>query len=275
VAGDRDPRDDDLLLAASRGGDAAALEALIVRHQPRVYRFGLKMCRNAEDAADVVQETFAAMARTVRGFRGDASVPTWLYTIARSFCLKKRRRRRFAPARTESLEAARAERLPDQAPDPERTAAREEVASALSHAIDSLEPAQREVLVLRDVEGLSASEVAGVLRLTVPAVKSRLHRARLTVRARMAPLLERPAAGAAGRCPNVLMLFSQHLEGEIAPEACARMQAHLAACRDCRGACESLKRTLALCGATPAPQVPASLRDSVRDAIRDFLQQTA
>ena len=150
---------DEQLLAAARQGDGRALETLILRYQPRVYRFGLKMCRNTEDAGDVVQETLLAMARSVREFRGDASISTWLYTIARSFCIKKRRRSKFAPPREASLEALtpdRLERLSDPAPDPEQHASGREIEAALGAAVDSLDAAQREVLVLRDVEGLSA-----------------------------------------------------------------------------------------------------------------------
>ena len=72
-------RSDEDLLAAARQGDAGALEALILRYQPRVYRFGVKMCRDTEDAGDVVQESLLAMARSVREFRGDASLDLALY----------------------------------------------------------------------------------------------------------------------------------------------------------------------------------------------------
>jgi RNA polymerase sigma-70 factor (ECF subfamily) len=280
MAESSEPRTDEELLAAARQGDAGALEALILRYQPRVYRFGVKMCRDIEDAGDVVQESLLAMARSVREFRGDASLSTWLYTIARSFCVKKRRRSKFAPAQEESLDALSGERLgdlSDPSPDPEQQAAGRESETALSAAIDSLDVAQREVLVLRDIEGLSAPEVAKVLGVSVQAVKSRLHRARLAVRQRVAPVLGIPAAGAppGARCPDVLMLLSRHLEGEISPDICAEMEAHLEGCGPCRDACESLKQTLALCRATQPPEVPASLRASVRSAIRAFLQQTA
>ena len=278
VTESRDPRSDEDLLAGARRGDAEALEALILRYQPRLYRFGVKMCRDPEDASDVAQDTLLAMARSVRDFRGEASISTWLYTIARNFCIKKRRRRKFEPAREESLQAVDAERLEraiDPSPDPERKAAGQEVEGALRSAIESLDGKQREVLVLRDIEGLSAPEVAKVLGSSVQAVKSRLHRARVAVRERVAPLLGLPVATAPRQagCRDVLRLFSRHLEGEIAPEVCADMEAHLRRCDRCRGACESLKRTLALCRATPAPEVPLSVRESVRDAIRVFLEQ--
>ena len=271
------PSDDELLTAA-RLGDAAALEALLVRYQPQLYRFGLRMCGNVADAGDVAQESLISMARSVREFRGDSSVSSWLYTIARRFCIKKRRRSKFAPVREESLDAPgtdAARRLADPAPSPEQTATNRELAAALTHAIDELDPSQREVLLLRDVEGLSAPEVAKILGTSVDAVKSRLHRARVAVRQALAPALGRPATESPRRamCPDVLTLFSQHLEGEIDPTVCAAMEAHLAQCNHCRDACESLKRTLATCRQLPTPEVPASLAASIKAAIHNFLTE--
>src|SRR6187431_1945609 len=112
---------DDELLAASRQGDAAALETLLTRYQPHLYRFGLTMCGNVEDAGDVAQESLISMARSVRDFRGDSSVSSWLYTIARRFCIKKRRRSKFAPTREETLDTPgtdAAQHLADPRPNP-------------------------------------------------------------------------------------------------------------------------------------------------------------
>lgn len=270
------PSSDEELLAAAREGNAEALETLLVRYQPHLYRFGLRMCGNVEDAGDVAQESLISMARALRDFRGDSSVSSWLYTIARRFCIKKRRRSKFAPSREESLDAPGAEgahRLADPAPSPEQTATNRELAAALSRAIDALDPAQREVLVLRDVEGLSALEVARIVGVSVEAVKSRLHRARVAVRDHLAPVLDRPAAAKRGgpACPDVLALFSRHLEGDIDASVCARMEAHLAECARCRGACESLKNTLAACRGLPTPEVPEAVAASVKSAIRTFL----
>jgi RNA polymerase sigma-70 factor (ECF subfamily) len=269
---------DDELLAAARQGDAAALEALLVRYQPHLYRFGLRMCGNVEDAGDVAQESLISMVRSLRDFRGDSSVSSWLYTIARRFCIKKRRRSKFAPPREESLDApgtAAAQRLADPAPSPEQTATNLELAAALTRAIDALDPSQREVLVLRDVEGLPAPETAKVLGISVDAVKSRLHRARVAVRQELAPMLGRPAIESprGTMCPDMLTLFSQRLEGEIDPSVCATMEAHLAQCSHCRHTCESLKRTLAMCRQLPTPDVPASLTSSIKAAIRAVLAQ--
>lgn len=274
-----DSRSDESLLARARGGDAAALESLIQRYQPRVYRYGMSMCRDVEDASDIAQETLLAMARSVGDFRGDSSVGSWLFTIARRFCIRKRRRRKSAPAQEHSLEALGPDgtnHLSDPRPGPEQAAAAREISAALTAAIGALDPAQREVLVLRDVEGLSASEVADVLRISVEAVKSRLHRARVSVRQQMAPLLGAPVAPSpTPQCPDVMLLFSRHLEGEIAPDVCAQMETHLERCAHCRGTCDALKRTLASCRAMATADVPAPLAASVKDAVRAFLDQRA
>jgi RNA polymerase sigma-70 factor (ECF subfamily) len=234
------------------------------------------MCGNEEDAGDVAQESLISMARSLRDFRGDSSVSSWLYTIARRFCIKKRRRSKFAPAREESLDGPGsdvAQRLADPAPSPEQAATNRELERALVRAIDGLDPAQREVLVLRDVEGLSAAEVAKVLAISVDAVKSRLHRARAAVRHALAPVFgsPKPEPMRDSLCPDVLLLFSQHLEGDIDPAVCATMEAHLAGCGRCRNTCESLKRTLAVCRELPTPDVPASIAASIKTAIRTFL----
>jgi RNA polymerase sigma-70 factor (ECF subfamily) len=235
------------------------------------------MCGNEEEAGDVAQESLISMARSLRNFRGDSSVSSWLYTIARRFCMKKRRRGKFAPAREESLDALEidgAQRLADPAPSPEQIATTRELQHALTRAIDGLEPAQREVLVLRDLEGLSAPEVAKVLGTSVDAVKSRLHRARMAVRQTLAPVLDSSSDELRDpMCPDVLMLLSQHLEGDIDSTMCARIEAHLAQCGRCRGTCESLRRTLAVCRELPTPEVPASIAASIKAAIQAALKQ--
>jgi RNA polymerase sigma-70 factor (ECF subfamily) len=271
---------DEQLLGSARAGDRDALQQLLERHQAQVYRFGLKMCRHPEDAKDVLQDTLLAVARGVRDFRGASSLSTWLYTVARSFCIKKRRRGQFAPQAEQSLETdvtTEARQLPSPERHPDEALAGKQVEHALEQAISSLEPICREVLLLRDVEGLSAPEVAEVLGVSVQAVKSRLHRARVAVRERIAPLLDadlsRPAV-AVGGCPDVLTLFSQHLEDEISAEVCAEMERHLEKCGRCRGACDSLKRTLALCrSSTVSVEVPPSIQSSVRTALRSYLTE--
>lgn len=268
---------DRLLLERARAGDGAALDALLQKYQGGVYRFGLKMCRDPEDAKDVLQETLLSMARGIRDFRGASSISTWLYTIARSFCIKQRRRSKFAPAEERSLDTelvSEGKQLPDPAQSPDEALANRQIERSLEQAIRSLEPMYREVLLLRDVEGLTAPEVAEVLDITVQAVKSRLHRARIAVRDRVAPLLGVPsdAPVAPGTCPDVLMMFSQHLEDEISADVCSAMERHLESCPRCRGVCDSFKRTLSLCRtAGPAAEVPPSVQRAVKQGLKDLL----
>lgn len=268
--------DDLMLLEAARHGEPGALDRLIELHQAQIYRFGMKMCRDPEDAKDVLQDTLIALARGVRDFRGASSISTWLYSVARSYCIKKRRTPKSAPGPQHSLDSdvtAEAARVADRAKLPDEALAAKQVERAIEQAIGELDPTYREVLILRDTEGLSAAEVAEVLGTSVDAVKSRLHRARLAVRARVAPELgirEQAATAAAASCPDVVQLFSEYVEGDIAPDVCARMEAHLDACTRCRNACDSLKQTLALCRTASCP-VPASVQESVRSALRNLV----
>jgi RNA polymerase sigma-70 factor, ECF subfamily len=262
----------DPVLSAARAGDPDALDALLRRYQPSIYRFGLRMCRDEEDAKDVLQETLFAAARALREFRGSSSLSTWLYSIARGFCIKKRRRSKFAPAEELPLDAASpALEVPDPGPPLDEALANREVEKAVEAAIRSLKPEWREVLLLRDVEGLTAQEVAEVLGLRAEAVKSRLHRARAAVRAALKPLLEEAAPPPSPTCPDIAGQLSRYLEGEISREACAGLESHVSSCPRCRGACDALRQVLGVCRALPEPRVPAAVQESVRSGIRRIL----
>ncbi len=272
---------DNQLLDLARRGDRRAVETLLERHQAQVYRFGMRMCRDPEDAKDVLQDTLLSMARGVGDFRGASSISTWLFRIARSACIKKRRQSKFAPTQERSLDDdTHGVELPltDPAQSPEEALASKEIGRALEKAIRTLAPIYREVLLLRDVEGLTAPEAAEVLSVSIATVKSRLHRARLSIRAVVAPSMgfRGDEATEKGACPDVLTLFSQHLEDEISVDVCAAMERHLQACERCRDVCESLKQTLALCRTTaPTVQVPSVVQASVKVALRNFLAENA
>jgi RNA polymerase sigma-70 factor (ECF subfamily) len=188
------------LIDASQHGDRDALDELVRRNQDRVYSFAMRMCRNVEDAKDILQETFLGVVRSIRDFRGESRFTTWLYRIASNACLKKRRRGVFDPEPEQeiSLDAlmprpdaeGRKPEIPAWSEDAERALLRGELAQQMEAAIDKLPREYRIVLVLRDVEGLSAEETAEALKLSVPAVKSRLHRARVFVRRELSQYLE-------------------------------------------------------------------------------------
>jgi RNA polymerase sigma-70 factor (ECF subfamily) len=191
--------DERALVAASRDGDPAALEALVRSHQDRVYSFAMRMCRNVEDAKDILQDTFLGVIRSIREFREESKFSTWLYRIAANACLKKRRRGVHDPTPEQELSLddlmprpdaeGRKPEIPDWSEDAERALLQGELSARMESAIDKLPRDYKIVLVLRDVEGLSAEETAKAVGLSVPAVKSRLHRARVFVRRELADYL--------------------------------------------------------------------------------------
>jgi len=252
---------DEELIAAARGGDRAAIEELLGRYEPSIYRFGLRMCGNEDAAREVLQETLLAAFRYLPGFRGDASLSTWLYQIARSFCIKERRGQRP----THSLDDDLASELVDPAPSPDARVHAREIGEALSRAIATLPPDQREVLVLRDVEGLSAEEAAAVVGVEVGALKSRLHRARMALRAELAGFVG--DGQDAEPCPELAQELSAYVGAEIDQSACVQIEQHLATCARCAGACDALKRTVSLCRRIPGDEVPSAVRAAVRGAL--------
>jgi RNA polymerase sigma-70 factor, ECF subfamily len=155
----------------------------------RMYRFAQRLCGEEEDARDLVQETFLNAYRGLPHFRGDAQFATWLYRIASRVCLAMRRRRKGEPQHELSLEefipTSDGElrlQIPADGLSPEEALANKQLRRALRQAIQGLPAKYRLVLVLRDMEGLSAKEVGTIMGLNERAVKSRLHRARLFVR---------------------------------------------------------------------------------------------
>ena len=248
------------LIAAARGGDRGAVEELLARYEPQIYRFGLRMCGDEEAAREVLQETLLAAFRHLPGFRGDAALSTWLYQIARSFCIKERRGVRP----TTSLEDASDAALVDPAPRGDARAHAREIGGALSRAILALPADQREALVLRDVEGLSAEEASQIAGVDVGALKSRLHRARMAVRGSVAAWLE---GSDAEPCPELAQQLTSYAGAEIDQAACAEIERHLATCERCTAACDALKRTVSLCKRIPGDAVPAEVRSAVRAAI--------
>jgi RNA polymerase sigma-70 factor (ECF subfamily) len=171
----------DELLAAAQGGDRAALESLLARHRKTVFRYGLRYCRSTEDTEDAVQETLWAAAKGIGGFRGAAAVTTWLFAIVRNQCHRLLSHKHDEVDLADVLPA-----VTDLGPSAEHDLAAREVQEILAAALARLESAHREVILLRDVEGLTAPEAADRLGVTVQALKSRLHRARAQLRAEVA-----------------------------------------------------------------------------------------
>jgi RNA polymerase sigma-70 factor, ECF subfamily len=263
------PQTDADLLRAARSGDPRAIDEVLAKHEKQVFRFGLRMCGSEEDARDVLQETLIAAFRSLPEFRGDADLSTWLYQIARSFCIKARRRRAGEPSAKVSLDQPEVQNVPGDAPVPDAGVHAREMGDVLQAAILSLPMNHREVIVLKDVEGLTSEEVARVLHEDVAAVKSRLHRARDGLRQAMATLLGADGwTRATEPCPELTEELANYAAGDIDQATCAQIEAHLASCPRCAGACETLQRTVSLCRRIPGDEVPAAVRAAVRAALR-------
>lgn len=261
-----DPAEERRLLTAARRGDCRALDLLTRRISSSLYRFGRGFCRDPHDAEDVMQEVLVALLASLHRFRGDASLSSWAYIVARNACARRRKH----GARHQSLErgnSGAALEIRDPGAGPERAAERRELREALERAIATLPASQRDVLVLRDVEGLSAAQVGGRLGLGERAVKSRLHRARLALRELLAPHVE-PEAPRAPGCPDIARLFSRFIEGELDSGACARLEEHVSGCTGCATACSSLRAALGACVAWRSAPVPANVLGAVRAALR-------
>ena len=270
-------REDAALVEAARAGDSVALSTLLERYQARILRFGMRMCKNTEDAREVAQETLLAAARGLGQFRGQSSLSTWLFTIARSYCIKKRRKSKFAPKFEESLDDDRrtaALSLTTNDRSPEETVMARELEGALRAAIEGLEPMYKEVLVLRDVEGLTATEVSAVVGSSVGAVKSRLHRARAALRVALLPYLEADERQTplAATCPDIVDLFSRSLEGELSTDLCQRVQTHVDSCPRCKQQCDSINRVIQLCRTDRPLDVPSEMRAALNEAIKSLLR---
>jgi RNA polymerase sigma-70 factor (ECF subfamily) len=174
-----------------RAGDEQAFEELVTRGEAEIYRLSLRFLGNREDALDATQDTFLRAFRALAAFRGEATFRTWLIGIALNVC---RSRRGSASARvarcSSSLDAgdpdcddARAPDLVDAGPNPEQSAGGAELGRALADALDGLAPEQREILLLREMQGLDYDELAQTLGCAEGTVKSRLSRARSALRA--------------------------------------------------------------------------------------------
>jgi len=188
--------DDAQLVARAQGGDATAFSELVSRYERKIFRLAKHITDSDEDAEDVLQESFLKAYEHLDGFQGNSKFYTWLVRIAVNESLMKLRKRKAG--RTVSLDET-----PDNGEEPvareiavwdgnpEQRYSQAEMREILDEAIQGLKPAFRTVFVLRDVEELSTEETAASLDLSIPAVKSRLLRARLELRDRLTRIFKK------------------------------------------------------------------------------------
>jgi RNA polymerase sigma-70 factor (ECF subfamily) len=176
-----DAHHDDLLVRLRRG-DSRAFEDLVRRYQHRVFGVGLRMLGSRAEAEEIAQETFLRAHRALAEFRGEARLGTWLYGIASRLCLNRlaSSERRHPRADDDALD-----RVPANVADAATALERTELEAALHQAIAELPDERRVVIVLRDVEGLAYEEISEALGLELGTVRSRLHRARMELKAKL------------------------------------------------------------------------------------------
>jgi RNA polymerase sigma-70 factor (ECF subfamily) len=202
VAQEEEPREDGQpgdreLVALAQKGDGAAFATLVERHQRQLYRLAMRMTGSEADAQEVLQEAFLNAYQKLPLFRGEAQFSSWLYRIAANSALMRLRRKRRAPDALgeQPLELAGPRFSAEGFIEPTSTSdwsqradeklMSSELGAAIDKAVQNLPEDYRTVFLLKDVDGLSNEDIAHALELSVPAVKSRLHRARLALRERL------------------------------------------------------------------------------------------
>jgi RNA polymerase sigma-70 factor, ECF subfamily len=188
--------DESILVAQARESDTTAFGELVRRYEGKIFRLAQHITQNREDAEDVLQETFLKAYEHLDQFKGDSKFYTWIVRIAVNQALMKLRRRKTdkSVSLDETIDTGEdtiTREIAAWDEDPEQRFSREELGDILDTAIQSLEPPYRSVFVLRDIDELSTEETADALGLSVPAVKSRLLRARLQLREKLTRFFKR------------------------------------------------------------------------------------
>ncbi|HEX4406733.1 MAG TPA: sigma-70 family RNA polymerase sigma factor [Polyangia bacterium] len=191
---------DDELIARARVKDFAAFETLLGRYEDKVYRLAFRIVRNETDAKEILQETFVSIWRKLDTFKGDSQFGSWVYRIATNAALMRlRTQRRHPEVSTEELPIGYLDNYGTPMPAGENWSKRpddqlqsSELRTHIQTAVDALPDIYRTVFIVRDVEGLSTEETAEALGISVPTVKTRLHRARIALRDAIGGYFDRP-----------------------------------------------------------------------------------
>lgn len=174
--------EEEVLIDKAKSGDRKALSDLVKRYEKTVYNFAFKVCRDPDRAENSMQETFLSMVKSLNQFDGKSKLSTWLYRIVTNHCLMQHRKKRHPSISIDDDDVFEDAYLSDLKTMPNLSVENEELKKILDEAIQKLSTEYRVVFLLRDVEGLSTEETGKITDLSVPAVKSRLHRARAFLR---------------------------------------------------------------------------------------------
>jgi len=187
-------KEKDLLLKA-RNGDVKAFETIIEDYQKKVFNIALRMIGNHDDASELAQEVFIRIFKSLKNFKGESSLSTWIYRITTNVCLDELRKRKNKnivsldeDVKQDDGEIKR--QVEDARPTPDVIAEKNEVRRVVKEAILSLPEDQRTVIILRDIQGFSYDEIAKIMNCPEGTVKSRINRSRQILRDRLKPKLE-------------------------------------------------------------------------------------
>ena len=171
--------DDKHIVAQARRGELSAFEELVTRYEKRVYAIALRSSGSPEDAADITQEVFLRAWRSMKDFRGDSGFATWLFRITMNQCVDYARHKQSQPPTQPLVQGEDDEErelpLPDTAPSPEQHLENSELGRELAAALDEVSDEHRRIVLLRDVSGMSYTEIAEILEVSEGTVKSRLY----------------------------------------------------------------------------------------------------
>jgi RNA polymerase sigma-70 factor (ECF subfamily) len=175
---------DEELIAEAINGSKSALTKIVLRYEQTIYNFAFKICRDKEKAEHAMQETFLSMVKSLKQFSGKSKLSTWLYTIVSNHCLMlARSKKKYDYSALENEDGlVENKAISDWKFSPEKLTENMELKNILDDAINKLPHDYKVIFLLRDVEGLSTKETSEIVNLSIPAIKSRLHRARAFLR---------------------------------------------------------------------------------------------
>ena len=259
-------------------GNPDSMERALALLQQTTFSFSMKVCGHRQDAEDTAQETLLRTVPKLAQFDSPEALAVWLYKVARSRCLMSRRRGKFAPRQTLSLD----DLVPDRSQldalttsrevGPEQQLLRDENREDLQRAVLKIPPDYRMVLVLHDMEEFSTGEVARITGLREGTVRVRLHRARVFLRNQLARKLKpatRSEQQPSARCKRLFALLSDYIDQQIDPSLCADVEGHLGDCSPCKAYLASLEETVRRCQRHCTEELKAKVRAQVRELLRE------
>ncbi len=267
-----------------------ALERALDLLQQTVFSFSMKVCGHREDAEDTMQDVLLKAVPYLPKFNSPKALVVWLYTVAKNRCLMSRRRSKFAPRETLSLE----ELMPDRQElealaqsgngTPETSALRRESSDLVRQAVLKVPPQYRLILVLHDMEELDTPEIARITGLRPGTVRVRLHRARLFLRNELTRGTKRHARAHKPRrrpqpCKALFASLSDYIDGTLQDKMCRELQKHIADCPPCNAFLDTLRATVEhtrrVAPAKPDPATAARVRETILQQYREALQTAA